>query len=118
MPEIFAHGVEKTKGKTYIASPKLLSANEIMQAFTRVTGKKAYYDPITYEEFADMAASIMGPAFKQCLLEMKQWAGQTPEGKINYGCSDPEEDISSGGDHSRGLASGIGFRRVSVPGAD
>jgi hypothetical protein len=42
-----------------------------------------------------MAAALMGPAFRQCVLEMKQWAGETPECKINYGCSDPEEDISA-----------------------
>jgi hypothetical protein len=42
-----------------------------------------------------MAAALMGPAFRQCVLEMKQWAGETPGGKINYGCSDPEEDISA-----------------------
>lgn len=92
---IFALGVEKTKNKNYIAGGKLLSVNDIMKTFTGVTGKKAYYDPITYEEFADTAAALMGPAFRQSALEMKQWAGETPEGRINYGCSDPEEDISA-----------------------
>lgn len=66
-----------------------------MKTFTRVTGKEAYYDPITYEEFADAAAALVGPAFRQSALEMKKWAGETPEGRVNYGCSDPEEDISA-----------------------
>ena len=72
-----------------------MSVNDIMEVFTRVTGKKAYYEPITYNEFADVAAGVMGPGFRESVLEMKQWAGETPEGKINYGCSDPEEDISA-----------------------
>lgn len=94
-PGIFALGVDKTKNKNYIAGGKLLSVNDIMEKFTRVTGKKAYYDPITYDEFADMAAGAMGPAFRECAVDMKKWAGETPEGKINYGCSDPEDDISA-----------------------
>lgn len=93
-PGIFALGVEKPKTKNYITDGKLLSVNNIMETSTRVTGKKVYYEPITYEEFADVAAGFMGPAFRQCALEMKQWAWETPEGRINYGCSDPEEDIS------------------------
>lgn len=72
-----------------------MSVNEIIDIYSRVTQKKAYYDPITYDEFADMASSMMGPAFRQCVLEMKQWAGETLDHKINYGCSDPEEDISA-----------------------
>jgi hypothetical protein len=94
-PGIFALGVEKTSNKSYIAGGRLMSTSDIMKIFTRVTGKKAYYDPITYEEFADMAGGVMGPALRQCVLEMKQWAGETPEGRINYGCSEIEEDISA-----------------------
>jgi hypothetical protein len=91
---IFALGVEETKNKNHICWREPRSANDIIDVFTRVTGRKAYYDPITYDEFADVAAGVMGPGFKQSVLEMKQWAGETPEGKINYGCSNPEEDIS------------------------
>ncbi|KAL5336347.1 hypothetical protein BJX70DRAFT_400637 [Aspergillus crustosus] len=91
---IFTPGPSQTRDKNYIAAGPLLTTNDILATFTRVTGKRAYHDRISYEEFADIDAGVMGPAFRSSVLQMKMWAGETPQGKINYGCSEPEEDLS------------------------
>ncbi|KAF4975996.1 hypothetical protein FZEAL_7282 [Fusarium zealandicum] len=92
--KIFAVGVEKTNGKTFLAMSAQLSADDMAKTFTRVTGRPAVHSPISFEEFARVAAPLVGPAFKEDAKQMMEWAAVMPWDRICYGSMDPEDDVS------------------------
>ena len=83
--EIFHLGLEKTKGKTYLALGPRISPEEMARTFTRITGKQAVHSPISFEEFGDLSSKLVGPAFKEDAIEMMQWASVAPDDKTCYG---------------------------------
>ena len=62
------------------------------QTFTRVTGKPAVHCPISFEEFGDLCATLVGPAFKEDFTEMMQWAAVAPDDKTCYGAYELESE--------------------------
>lgn len=72
----------------------LITPDEMVETFTRVTGQPAVHDPITPEEFAEMTAPFVGPAFKSDAQQMMEWASVTPADKICFGAMVPHEDNS------------------------
>ncbi len=93
--EIFGLGVEKTKGKTYLALSSRTTSESMVETFTRVTGRPAVHSPISFEEFGQLSSSLVGPAFKEDAIEMMQWAAIAPSDKICYGALNPGEEQSS-----------------------
>lgn len=91
-PEIFALGVEETKNKTYHALSSLTTPQDMVEVFTRVTGKKAIHSPISPEEFGEMSTSLVGPAFREDAQQMMQWAAVAPKDKVCYGSTDPGDE--------------------------
>ena len=65
------------------------------ETFTRVTGKRAVYAPISFEEFGQLSSKLVGPAFKEDAIEMMQWAAIAPPDKTCYGALEPEAEKSS-----------------------
>lgn len=92
--EIFDMGVEKTHGKTYLAMSPPITADDMAKAFTRVTGQPAIHEPISAEEFAELAVPWVGPAFKEDAKQMMEWAAVMPSDKICYGAMDADQDES------------------------
>lgn len=74
-------------------SPRV-TADDMAQAFTRVTGQPAIHEPISAEEFGEMAVPLLGPAIREDAKQMMEWAAVTPADKICYGAMDPYEDDS------------------------
>ncbi|GJN80229.1 hypothetical protein PLIIFM63780_003754 [Purpureocillium lilacinum] len=93
--KIFGLGVEKTKGKTYLALSSRTTSESMVETFTRVTGRPAVHSPISFEEFGQLSSSLVGPAFKEDAIEMMQWAAIAPSDKICYGALNPGEEQSS-----------------------
>jgi hypothetical protein len=87
-------GVEKTHGKTYLVMSPPITANDMAKAFTQVTGQPAIHDPSSAEEFAELTAPFVGPAFKEDAKQMMEWAAVMPAGKICYGAMDAHQDDS------------------------
>ena len=65
------------------------------ETFTKVTGQRAYHSPISAEEFGNLAARSVGPAFREDATQMMQWAGIAPQDKIAYGSMDISDDHSA-----------------------
>ncbi|KAF7589539.1 hypothetical protein BBP40_004162 [Aspergillus hancockii] len=93
--KIFGLGVEKTKGKTYLALGPRITPEGMAKAFTRVTGKPAVHSPISFEEFGHLSSALVGPAFKEDAIEMMQWAAIAPTDKTCYGAFELEVEQSS-----------------------
>ncbi|KAI1266872.1 putative cinnamoyl-CoA reductase [Xylariaceae sp. FL1019] len=91
---IFSLGKDKTAGKDYPVMAPRVNMTDMAATFTRITGRKAIYDPISVDEWADLTASMIGPAFREDTKQMMEWVAQIPEDKIVYGALDPEEDTS------------------------
>ncbi|KAL1868404.1 hypothetical protein Plec18167_008330 [Paecilomyces lecythidis] len=72
----------------------VFAANNMVKTFTRVTGQPAIHEPISAEEFAELAIPLVGPAFKRDAKEMMEWAAVTPADKICYGALDAAQDDS------------------------
>lgn len=87
-------GLEKTHGKTYPVMGPPITANNMAKAFTRVTGQPAIHEPISTEEFGELAVSHVGPAFKEDAKQMMEWAAMMPGDKICYGAMDADQDKS------------------------
>ncbi|KAL1849969.1 hypothetical protein Plec18170_007065 [Paecilomyces lecythidis] len=77
-----------------LESPQITSADNMVKTFTRVTGQPAIHEPISAEEFAELAIPLVGPAFKRDAKEMMEWAAVTPADKICYGALDAAQDDS------------------------
>ncbi|KAF2444163.1 NAD(P)-binding protein [Karstenula rhodostoma CBS 690.94] len=92
---VFALGVDQTHGKTYLAMSPRITPREMVETFTRVTGKRAIHSQTTFEEFGDLTAPYVGPAFKEDAMQMMQWAAVAPESKVAYGSLDPHADRSA-----------------------
>lgn len=60
--------------------------------FERVTGKRAIFSPISFEEFGELSSSLVGPAFKRDAIEMMQWAAEAPSDKVCYGALGSEDE--------------------------
>ncbi|RKK76965.1 hypothetical protein BFJ68_g18000 [Fusarium oxysporum] len=95
IPDIFHLGVEKTKGKTYLALGPRITPEGMAKVFTRVTGKPAVHSPISFEEFGRLSSALVGPAFKEDAIEMMQWAAVAPTDKTCYGAFELEVEQSS-----------------------
>ncbi|EXL65157.1 hypothetical protein FOPG_18607 [Fusarium oxysporum f. sp. conglutinans race 2 54008] len=93
--KIFHLGVEKTKGKTYLALGPRITPEGMAKVFTRVTGKPAVHSPISFEEFGRLSSALVGPAFKEDAIEMMQWAAVAPTDKTCYGAFELEVEQSS-----------------------
>ncbi|KAJ5885226.1 NmrA-like [Penicillium taxi] len=92
--EVFALGIEKTKDKNYVVCSPKLRIDEFASTFTRVTGQRAIYSPISIDEWADLASKAVGNGFKEDIRQMMEWISIAPEDKICYGALDPAEDSS------------------------
>ncbi|PVI05790.1 NAD(P)-binding protein [Periconia macrospinosa] len=88
---IFALGVEETRGKIYLALSQPIRSEDIAKIFTRVTGQPSIYYPISLEEYGDFAASMIGPGFKEDIMQMMEWVATAPQNKICYGSMDPDD---------------------------
>ncbi|KAI1754828.1 putative cinnamoyl-CoA reductase [Xylaria castorea] len=95
LPGIFDLGGEKTAGKNYPVLSPLISMDDMAATFTRITGRKAIHSPLTHDEWADLTAAMLGPAFREDVKQMIEWVSVAPTDKICYGALDPEEDISA-----------------------
>ncbi|KAH7173107.1 hypothetical protein DER46DRAFT_679297 [Fusarium sp. MPI-SDFR-AT-0072] len=93
--KIFHLGVEKTKGKTYLALGPRITPEGMAKVFMRVTGKPAVHSPISFEEFGRLSSALVGPAFKEDAIEMMQWAAVAPTDKTCYGAFELEAEQSS-----------------------
>lgn len=91
---VFNLGVEKTHGKSYLVLGPRISADEMVKTFTRVTGQAAVHEPISAEEFGELAVPFVGPAFKEDAREMMEWIAVMPADKICYGALDADQDDS------------------------
>lgn len=89
---MFDLGPESTGGETYYPMSSSITPLEMVETFTRVTGRKAIHDPITPEEFGDLTAPLVGPPFKEDAMQMMQWAAETPKDTIAYGSKHPSPD--------------------------
>lgn len=91
---MFDLGVDKTTGKTYLVMSPLTTPDEMTEMFTRLTGQPAVHDPISPEQFGEMTAPFVGPAFKSDAQQMMEWASMTPADKICFGAMDLHEEIN------------------------
>ncbi|PKK52679.1 hypothetical protein CI102_2417 [Trichoderma harzianum] len=91
---IFDMGLEKTHGKTYLAMSPPITADDMAKAFTRVTGQPAIHEPISAEEFAELAVPLVGPGFKEDAKQMMEWAAVMPGDKVCYGAMGADQDDS------------------------
>ncbi|KAE8422602.1 hypothetical protein BDV36DRAFT_244861 [Aspergillus pseudocaelatus] len=91
---VFELGVPKTHGKTYLVLSSRTTPDEMVKTFTRVTGQPAIHDPISAEEFAEMTAPRVGPAFTEDAKEMMEWAAVAPADRICYGAFAEDQDRS------------------------
>ncbi|RFU81405.1 cinnamoyl- reductase [Trichoderma arundinaceum] len=91
---IFCMGIEKTRGKTYLVMSPRTAAFDMAKTFTQVTGQPAIHNPISAEEFGELAVPFVGPAFKEDAKQMMEWAAVMPADKICYGAMDTYEDDS------------------------
>ncbi|QKX55361.1 uncharacterized protein TRUGW13939_02453 [Talaromyces rugulosus] len=71
-----------------------ITADDMAKTFTRVTGEAAVHEPISAEEFAELAVPFVGPAFKEDAKEMMEWAAVMPADKICYSAFDADQDHS------------------------
>lgn len=92
--EIFEVGVAKTKDRNFLVLSPRITADEMASTFTRITGQPAVHEPITADQFAEMTAPLVGPAFKEDAKQMMEWAAITPADKVCFGAMDPAEDDS------------------------
>jgi hypothetical protein len=92
--EVFNLGVEKTQGKTYLVLSPRVTPDDMVATFTRATGQPAIHDPISAEEFGEMTAPFVGPAFKQDAQDMMEWAAVAPADRICYGAFTEDQDRS------------------------
>ena len=88
-------GIDQTRGKTYLVMSPRITPQEMVETFTRVTGQPAIYSATSAEEFGDLTAPLVGPAFKEDAEQMMQWAAIAPKDKVAYGALDPEVDLSA-----------------------
>ncbi|PWY93139.1 NAD(P)-binding protein [Aspergillus sclerotioniger CBS 115572] len=91
---IFNMGVEKTHGKTYLVLSSRVTPEDMVATFTKVTGQPAIHEPISAEEFGEMAALAVGPAFRQDAQDMMEWAAVAPADRICYGAYPEDRDCS------------------------
>ncbi|KAL5042242.1 hypothetical protein BDW71DRAFT_148886 [Aspergillus fruticulosus] len=92
--KVFNMGVEKTRGKTYLVLSPRITTDDMVVTFTKVTGQPAIHDPISAEEFGEMTAPLVGPAFKQDAQDMMEWAAVAPADMICYGAFPEDQDHS------------------------
>ncbi|KAJ4301646.1 hypothetical protein N0V90_003739 [Kalmusia sp. IMI 367209] len=95
IPGAFALGVDKTNGKTYPVMSSRITMDDMASVFTRITGKPAVHSPLSHDEWADIAAKMLGPAYREDAKQMMQWFSEAPAEKICYGALDPGEDRST-----------------------
>lgn len=91
---VFALGITKTAGKNYFVAGKRFPMQDLASAFTRLTGQPAVYNPITMDEWADMASRAVGPGFKEDIRQMMEWFSIAPEDKRCYGALEPADDVA------------------------
>ncbi|GAD99894.1 cinnamoyl-CoA reductase, putative [Paecilomyces variotii No. 5] len=91
---VFNLGFEKTHGKKYLVLSPRITPDDMVKTFTRITGQPAIHDPISAEEFGELAVPLVGPAFKEDAKQMMEWAAVAPADKICYGALDADQDDS------------------------
>ncbi|CAI7628421.1 unnamed protein product [Penicillium glandicola] len=91
---VFALGTTMMNGKSYFVGSKKLRMEDLASTFTQHTGQPAIYDPITIDEWADMASRAVGPGFKEDIRQMIQWFSIIPEDKRCYGALDLADDVA------------------------
>ncbi|ETS79369.1 hypothetical protein PFICI_09222 [Pestalotiopsis fici W106-1] len=92
--KVFELGVPRTKDRNFLVLSPRITADEMASTFTRVTGQPAVHVPNTADEFADMTAPFVGPAFREDAKQMMEWAAVTPTDKVCFGAMDPQDDDS------------------------
>lgn len=92
---VFDLGIDRTRDKTYLVMSPRVTPREMAETFTRVTGKPAVHSPESPEEFGELTAPRVGPAFKEDAKQMMEWAAITPRNKVAYGSQDPGVDQSA-----------------------
>lgn len=92
---VFNLGLDQTQGKTYLVMSPRVTPQEMVETFTRVSGKRAIHFPTSFEEFGDLTAPYVGPAFKEDAMQMMQWAAVLPRTKVAYGSLHPQADHSA-----------------------
>lgn len=88
---VFSLGITKTAGKNYFVASKKFPMEDLASTFTQVTGQAAVYNPITMDEWAEMASRAVGPGFKEDIRQMMEWFSIAPEDKSCYGALDPAD---------------------------
>ena len=88
-------GIDRTRGKTYLVMSPRVTPQEMAETFTRVTGQPAIHSPTSAEEFGDLTAPLVGPAFQEDAKQMMQWAAIAPKNKVAYGALELEVDRSA-----------------------
>ncbi|CEI67875.1 unnamed protein product [Fusarium venenatum] len=78
-------GPEQTAGKTYLVLSEPISPKKMAQIFTEVTGQPAVHKPITPQQFGEVTAPFIGPAFQLDAQKMMEWVSVIPAGKVCYG---------------------------------
>lgn len=89
--KVFELGPDNTAGKTYLVLSEPISPKEMARIFTEVTGQPAVHKPISPQEFGEMTAPFIGPAFKLDAQKMMEWASVIPAGKVCYGAMEYKE---------------------------
>lgn len=92
---VFDLGVDQTQDKTYLVMSPRITPREMVETFTRVTGKRAIHSQTSFEEFGDLTAPYVGPAFKEDAMQMMQWAAIAPASKVAFGSLHPQADHSA-----------------------
>ncbi|OQD66236.1 hypothetical protein PENDEC_c072G04320 [Penicillium decumbens] len=90
---VFSLGITKTSGRNYFVGKKF-RMQDLASKFTRLTGQPAIYNPITIDEWAELASREIGPGFKNDIRQMMEWFAIAPEDKSCYGAFDPADDIA------------------------
>lgn len=76
-----------------IVCPKI-TPDDMASIFTAVTGQPAIHDPMPLDEWSDVTASMLGPAFREDVKEMMEWMATVPEDKTCYGAFDLADNRS------------------------
>lgn len=91
MTEILKQGPTKTASRTYpVTSPKLPFA-DLPRIFTRVTGRRAIFEPISLDEWGATVTAAAGKGYESDIRQMMEWIAIAPDERVCYGTLDSRE---------------------------
>ncbi|KAL4894879.1 hypothetical protein BDV59DRAFT_175186 [Aspergillus ambiguus] len=85
----------KTTTKTYPVVSRKITFAEMATEFEAVTGTRAYFEPISLDEWGMLVAQVAGNGYERDIRQMIEWIAVAPEDKICYGTMDPAQDPSA-----------------------